>query len=108
MTDYLNDAEIEREKELLRLNEELFLLRKENFDLKNALIETRKGLKDLEKIPVPPSVIQQVIQLEAENRKLKDDLGYYKKHVQKHVVINRENKAQPVRTGGILRQSKQK
>lgn len=108
MTDYLNDAELEREKELLKLNEELFFLRKENFDLKNALIETRKALKDLEEIPVPPSVIQQVIHLEAENRKLKDDLGYYKKHVQKSVILSRENNIKPVRTGGILRQSKQK
>lgn len=107
MTDFLDD-DIKTQKKILELNEEVFRLRKENLDLKNALIETRKGLKDLEEIPVPPSVIQQVIQLEAENRKLKDDLGYYKKHVERHVVINRENKAQPVRKGGILRQSRQK
>ena len=108
MTDYLDDEKLQRERELLRLNEEIFFLKKENFDLKNALIDTRKGLKDLEAIPVPPSVIQQVIMLEAENRKLKDDLGYYKKHVQKSVIINRESKAQPVRKGGVLRQSKEK
>ena len=107
MADYIDNAQIEREKELLILNEELLLLKKENFDLKNALIETRKGLKDLEQIPVPPSVIRQVVQLEAENRKLKDDLDYYKKHVDKRVMINREN-AQPVRKGGVLRQSKEK
>lgn len=106
MTDFLDD-DLEIQKKILELNEEVFRLRKENLDLKNALIVTNTTLKDLEEIPVPPSVIKQVIQLEAENRKLKDDLGYYKKHVDKRVLINREND-KPVRKGGILRQSKQK
>lgn len=106
MTKLLDD-DLATQRKILELNEEVFRLRKENLDLKNAFVETNKRLTDLEEIPVPPSVIKQVVQLEAENRKLKDDLGYYKKHVDKRVLINREND-KPIRKGGILRQSKEK
>lgn len=106
MTKNLDD-DLVTQRKILELNEEVFRLRKENLDLKNAFVETNKRLNDLEEIPVPPSVIKQVVQMEAEIRKLKNDLDYYKKHVDKRVLLNREND-KPVRRGGILRQSKEK
>lgn len=107
MTKLLDD-DMATQRKILQLNEEVFRLRRENLDLKGAFVETNSKLNDLEEIPVPPSVIKQIIQMEAVNRKLKDDLDYYKKHVDKRVLINKENK-KPIRKGGILRQqSKEK
>jgi hypothetical protein len=39
--------------------------------------------------------------MEAQIRKLEDELAYYKSHVTKDIIINRQNKMKPVRTGGI-------
>jgi rRNA-processing protein FCF1 len=60
-----------------------------------------KQLEEREKVPVPQTVIKQIAELEVRNRKLLEELEYYKKFVPVQVIINRENKKQPTRRGGI-------
>lgn len=60
-----------------------------------------KQLEQREKVPVPQTVIKQIADLELKNRKLTEELEYYKKFVPIQVIINRENKKEPTRRGGI-------
>jgi hypothetical protein len=76
-------------------------LNKTIFNQKKRIIELEKSLNELSKIPVPPTVLEQIIQMEAMIRKLNNDVDYYKKHVPAQIIINRENKKKPTRSGGI-------
>jgi len=106
-TEYVYDElAIEQAKQVLELNESLVTLQKENFQLRQSINEISDCVADLEQIPVPPSVIKQVMFMEAQIRKLEGELAYYKSHVTKDVIINRQNKMKPVRTGGIPIQKK--
>tara|TARA_S200002703_G_C3768734_1_gene236669 strand:- start:681 stop:1013 length:333 start_codon:yes stop_codon:yes gene_type:complete len=103
MVEFLYDElAIEQSKQILELNELVVTLQKENMELKSAIEDISKHVSDLEEIPVPPSVIKQVLYLEAKISKLENDIKYYKKFVGKDVIINRVNKiTEPVRSGGI-------
>ena len=77
-------------------------------DLNDTIIRLRKEIviltariEQYEKIPVPPTVIEQFVKQEAQIRKLNSDLEYYKNHVATNVIINRTNKEKPTRKGGI-------
>ena len=85
------------EQQIIDLNRTIVALRS-----KVALLE--KELDERNKIPVPPTVINQIIEQEAKIRKLEDDLKFYKNHVNPQIIINRENKAKPTRRGGIPKQ----
>jgi hypothetical protein len=101
-TEYVYDElAIEQAKQVLELNEALVILQKENMQLRESINEISTHVADLEQIPVPPSVIKQIMFMEANIRKLESDLEYYKSHVTKDVIINRVNMSKPVRTGGI-------
>jgi hypothetical protein len=99
MSDYYNDevaktyAE-QTEQQIIDLNRTIVTLRSKISILK-------KELEQREKIPVPRGVLQQIIDLENSNRKLKEDLEYYKKYVPVQVIINKEQKEKPTRRGGI-------
>ena len=82
------------EKQIIDLNRTIVALRS-----KVALLE--KELDERNKIPVPPTVINQIIEQEAKIRKLEGDLKFYKNHVNPQIIINRENKSKPTRRGGI-------
>ena len=82
------------EQQIIDLNRTIVALRS-----KIALLE--KELEERNKIPVPRTVVDQIVQQEAKIRKLEDDLKYYKNHVNPQIIINRENKAKPTRSGGI-------
>jgi predicted RNase H-like nuclease (RuvC/YqgF family) len=84
----------EMEKQIIELNKTVIALKAENSALEEE-IEAQK------KVPVPKSIIKQIIELEALNRKLSDDLDYYKKYVPVQIIINKEHKEKPTRKGGI-------
>jgi hypothetical protein len=85
------------EQQIIDLNRTIVALRS-----KIALLE--KELDERNKIPVPPTIINQIIGQEAKIRKLEDDLKFYKNHVNPQIIINRENKSKPTRRGGIPKQ----
>lgn len=60
-----------------------------------------RELEARDKVPLPKSIVQQIMNLEAENARLKNDIKYYKNHVQPQVIINKENKSKPTRRGGV-------
>lgn len=82
------------EKQIIDLNRTIVALRS-----RIALLE--QELEERNRIPVPRLVQQQFVEQEAKIRKLEDDLKFYKKHVNPQIIINRENKAKPTRSGGI-------
>jgi len=85
------------EQQIIDLNRTIVALRS-----KIALLE--KELEERNRIPVPRTVVNQIVQQEAKIRKLEDDLKFYKNHVNPQIIINRENKAKPTRSGGIPKQ----
>lgn len=99
MSDY-SDHEIattyaqQTEQQIIDLNRTIVAMRS-----KIALLENE--IREREKIPVPRTVLQQIVEQEQKIRKLENDLAYYKKHVNPQVIINRENKEKPTRRGGI-------
>jgi len=98
MSDYL-DHEITTvgvERQLVELNKTIVALRGQIAELENEL-----SARD--KIPVPRSVVQQIMEMEAIIRRQHADLEYYKKYVPVQVIINKENKEKPTRKGGIPR-----
>lgn len=82
------------EQQIIDLNRTIVALRS-----RVALLE--QELQQRDQIPVPKSVVNQIVQQEAKIRKLEGDIKYYKKHVPTQVIINRENKEKPTRSGGI-------
>lgn len=82
------------ERQIIELNKTIVALR-------SKITYLEKEIEAASKIPVPKTVIQQIIELEARNRKLQSDIDYYKKHLPVQVIINRENKEKSTRKGGI-------
>ena len=82
------------EKQIIDLNRTIVAL-----STKIAVLE--KNLAEKERLPVPRTVINQVLEMERKIRKLEDDLKYYKNFVPTQVIINRENKEKPTRKGGL-------
>jgi septal ring factor EnvC (AmiA/AmiB activator) len=101
MDDYKTDEVLglytqQSEQQIIDLNKTIVALR-----TKVAYLE--KQIQEYEKVPVPRTVIDQILQLEAKNRKLEADIAHYKKFVPVQVIINKENKEKPTRKGGIPR-----
>lgn len=78
------------------LNQEILILQ-----TKIDILE--RGLDEQDKLPVPPTAQQAIIDKDAKIRKLESDLHFYKKHLDLGIIINRENSKKPVRNGGQLR-----
>ena len=77
-------------------------------ELNSVIIQLRKQvvlqqaeIENYEKMKIPRTVLQQFIEQEAKIRRLEEDLKFYKKHVNPQIIINRENKEKPTRSGGI-------
>ena len=79
---------------VLELTKTVARLKEENKDL-------REQVEAAQKLPVPKTVVKQFLEMQGLIQKLESDLRYYKKHVQKHVIINKENTDKPTRRGGI-------
>lgn len=82
------------EKQIIDLNRTIVALR-----TRTAVLE--KELEERNRIPVPRTVVEQIVDMERKIRKLEDDLKYYKNHVPTQVIINRESKNKPTRKGGL-------
>lgn len=82
------------------LNETIVLL---NTKVKFLEMRVQELIDENEKLPVPRSVEKQIAEIVKENKQLKDDIAFYKHHVPVQIIINRESKAKPTRTGGKLR-----
>lgn len=82
------------EQQIIDLNRTIVALRS-----RIAMLE--QELEQRNKIPVPRTVLQQIVEQEAKIRKLEGDLKFYKNHVNPQIIINRENKEKPTRSGGI-------
>jgi hypothetical protein len=100
MSDFEYEEEVksvfeqQRDKQIEDLNRIIIAFR-----TRVAILE--KQLEEKEKLPVPSTVVKQMIELEQRNRKLKEDLDYYKGLLPDYVIINRENKNKPTRSGGL-------
>ena len=65
--------------------------------------ELKARLKDAEDTPVSSYFEKEFKRVLEENKKLEQDIEYYKKKVPVQVIINREKKNNPTRGGGQLR-----
>lgn len=70
-------------------------------ELRTRIAFLEHELEERNKLPVPPTVIRQVSDLQEENRKLKEDLDYFKSLLPESVVINRQSKIKATRRGGL-------
>jgi hypothetical protein len=86
--------EEQREKQIQDLNQIIIAFR-----TRVALLE--KEIEERNKLPVPKTVLYQVLELENKIKKLEEDIAYYKRYVPTQVIINRENKSLPTRKGGL-------
>lgn len=91
---HLYDQQTERQ--IIELNKIIVGLRAKIYYLEQQLEEA-------ERVPVPKSVIRQIVELEHKIRKQEKDIDYYKKFVAPQVIINKESKEKPTRRGGIPR-----
>jgi hypothetical protein len=84
--------------------------------LKSKVKYLEDELAERERVPVPRSVVLQMMKYEQQKRnmiaefkkreqKLLDDIEYYKRYVQESVIINKENKEKPVRDSGVSKLS---
>ena len=73
----------------------------EKLEKNNKELKTR--LKDAEDTPVSSYFEKEFKRVLEENKKLEQDVEYYKKKVPVQVIINREKKNNPTRGGGQLR-----
>lgn len=99
MSEYGDDAVLEMYKE--QQDNQIVDLNKMIIALRTKVSYLEKQLELKEAIPVKKSVLRQILELEAENKKLRDEIAYYKKHVAAQVIINRENRNKPTRQGGV-------
>lgn len=81
--------------------EQINLLNKVVLALRTKISMLEKELKENENIPVPRTVINQILELEMKNRKMKDDLNYYLNFVPENVKEKRTNQTKPTRSGGL-------
>lgn len=82
------------EQQIVELNKVIIALRTKISILENEL-------KELENIPVPKTVINQVLELEMKNRKLQEELKFYMPHIPENVKSKRRNEKEPTRKGGL-------
>jgi len=96
MSDYYDDNKLSvgTEKQLVELNKVIVSLR-------TRIAELESELKARDELPVPKTIVQQIVEMEAVIRKQEADLTYYKKHVNPQIIINKENKEKPTRRGGL-------
>lgn len=82
--------------------------------LKSKVAYLENEIAERDKIPVPRSVVLQLMKYEQQKRnmieefkrkenKLKNDIEYFKKYVPVQVIINKESKDKPVREGGVAK-----
>ena len=90
------------EKELADMRDTIVRLRARITLLEDTL---QKEREDREQIPLPKSVLAQIIELEKKARLLNEEVEYLKKYVPEEVLINRKDKdfTIPVRKGSGLR-----
>jgi len=89
----------QREQQLTDLNKVIVALRTKVSILENTLEKERK---EREKIPLPLSVVKQIVELETKNRMLIADLQFFLKHVPNQIIINRlKQDKKPTRRGGL-------
>ena len=100
MNEYVDAEEVkgifeeQREKQIQDLNQIIIAFR-----TRVALLE--KEIEERDKLPVPKTVLYQVLELENKIKKLEEDVTYYKKYVPVSVIINREKQTIPTRRGGL-------
>lgn len=82
------------EEQINELNKVILALR-----TKISILE--KEIKEQENIPVPRTVIHQVLELEMKNRKLQEDLNFYMPHIPENVKAKRRKEKEPTRKGGL-------
>jgi predicted nucleic acid-binding Zn-ribbon protein len=86
------------ENEIAELNKTIVALRTKII----MLNETIQGERELANaIPVPPSVISQIADLNAKVQSQSDIIEYLNTHVSDSVIINKERKYPPKRRGGL-------
>jgi hypothetical protein len=100
MSEYVDAEEVkslfdeQREKQIQDLNQVIIAFR-----TRVALLE--KEIEERDKLPVPKTVLYQVLELENKIKKLEEDVAYYKRYVPVAVIINREKQTIPTRRGGL-------
>jgi succinylglutamate desuccinylase len=72
-----------------------------NKELRERIRTLEQEIESRDQLPIPKSIVKQIVQMEALIRKLQEDIIYYKRFVPKQVIINKEGKEQPTRRGGI-------
>lgn len=104
MSDF-EDAEEIKEQTLEIFKRET---QKQLIDLNNIIVAYRtrvsileKELQEAKNIPIPKTIVEQVIGLERQIKKLNEEIEYYKKYVPVQIIINRENFKKPTRQGGL-------
>lgn len=106
MSDYKDAEEVfdlyrlSQGEQIKTLNETIVILNTKVSYLEKKLRDT---LHENEQLPVPRTVEKEIEKLVIKNKKLEEDLAYYKKHVPIQLIINRESKDKPKRTGRQLR-----
>jgi len=98
MSDYNKETDM---VEVYATAKQIEELNKIIIDLRKQIVYLESQVDGYEKVPMPRTVVDQIIQLKSENEKLRDDIKFYQKHVSPSVIINRENKKKPTRRGGI-------
>ena len=79
---------------VIELSSLLTTLKAENKKLKSEL-ESKDSL------PIPKTIVRQIVEMEAVIRKQQSDIEYYKKYVPVQIIINKEQKEKPTRRGGV-------
>jgi hypothetical protein len=69
--------------------------------LRTKITFLEKQIEEQNKIPVPRTIINQIIELEQKNRKLQDDLNFYSPHIPENVKAKRNKQKAPTRKGGL-------
>ena len=84
----------ESENQLVEYNKMIIALR-----TKVSFLE--KQIEEQNNIPVPRTVINQMMELEQKNRKLEEDIKYYMTFVPENVKAKRRKDKAPTRKGGL-------
>lgn len=103
MSDSFKDSEEVFDVYFSQYNEQVKELNRQIVALKtrNALLQ--EEIDEFNRLPVPSIVQKEMQKLVNENKKLQEDVKYYKKYVPVQKIINREEKKKPTRSGGLLR-----
>lgn len=89
----------QREQQITDLNKVIVALRTKVSILENQLEKVRN---ERERIPIPLSVVKQIVELETKNTMLTEDLKFFLRHVPNQIIINRlQQDKKPVRRGGL-------